>query len=91
MAADFSVRLGLLRKDDAVRIRALLSRAGLPVEPPCIGAARFLDLMQVDKKNIYGKVRLVLLQGIGQSIVTDDFPPDALAAFLCEVVHESAS
>ena len=50
MAAEMSQRLGNLDASVVARLRALLQRAGLPVEPPRIGAARAFDYMRVDKK-----------------------------------------
>ena len=47
--------------DDEQRVCRLVERAGLPVEPPpTLPAARFLELMAVDKKVIDGSLRLVL-------------------------------
>jgi 3-dehydroquinate synthase len=79
MAADLSRRLGWLTDRDARRIVDLIRRAGLPVSPPsAIDGERFLQLMAVDKKVLDGRLRLVLLKGIGQAIVTDGFPAQAL-------------
>jgi 3-dehydroquinate synthase len=83
MAADLSRRLGWITEGDTRRILDLVARAGLPVAPPAgIGADRYLDLMAVDKKVLDGRLRLVLLKGIGEAIVTDGFPAAALRATL---------
>jgi len=83
MAADFSRRLGWLSATDHGRILALTRAAGLPTAPPPgIGAQRFLDLMAVDKKVLAGKLRLVLLEGIGKAIVTEKFNTESLRACL---------
>ncbi|WP_024297704.1 3-dehydroquinate synthase [Methylomicrobium lacus] len=67
-AADLSMRKGWLRQQDVERIIALIQRAGLPVNPPAaLGAERFLELMAVDKKNLDGKIRLILLEKIGKA------------------------
>jgi 3-dehydroquinate synthase len=78
MAADMSHRLGKLDTSVVARLRALLQRAGLPVEAPRIGAARALDFMRADKKVQAGRVRLVLLAGLGRAIVSGDYPDTAL-------------
>jgi 3-dehydroquinate synthase len=79
LAADLSRRMGWLDADAVARIEALISRCQLPSRPPAaLSAERFLELMAVDKKVLAGKLRLVLLQGIGQAIVTDSFPAEAL-------------
>jgi 3-dehydroquinate synthase len=74
MAADCSRRLGWLTQDDERRVRDLVRRAGLPVHPPGgLTPERFLDLMAVDKKVLEGRLRLVLLEGVGRAVVTDAF------------------
>jgi 3-dehydroquinate synthase len=74
MAADLSHRLGWLSAQDFERTLNLIERAKLPITPPkAITPERFLELMAVDKKVMDGKLRLVLLKKIGQSLVTDDF------------------
>ena len=82
IAADLSARLGLLDQRVVERLQQLLRRAGLPVEAPRIGAARALEYMRVDKKVQSGRVRLVLLSGLGRSIVTGDYPDAVLGATL---------
>jgi 3-dehydroquinate synthase len=83
MAGDLSRRLGWLQAADQARIVDLIERAGLPVRPPdSLGRERFLQLMAVDKKVMEQKLRLVLLQGIGHSLVTESFDLDALNATL---------
>jgi 3-dehydroquinate synthase len=44
--------------------------------------------MAVDKKVLGGKLRLVLLKGIGGALVTADFPPAVLDATLHSFVHD---
>jgi 3-dehydroquinate synthase len=82
MAADLSCRLGWIDAAAVGRIRALLERAGLPVGAPSIGAGRALELMGMDKKVLAGRIRLVLLRGVGEGVVTGDYPAEALAATL---------
>ena len=74
MAADLSRRLSWLAPDDVKRIETLLSRAQLPVRgPAAIEPERLLELMSVDKKVQAGRLRLVLLKGIGQALLTEQF------------------
>jgi len=85
MAADLSARLGWIRADDLARIRRVIAAAGLPVDPPAaLSADRFVELMAVDKKVLDGRLRLVLLRGIGEAQVADDFDPALLRATLGE-------
>jgi 3-dehydroquinate synthase len=65
--------MGLLTADDVSRVARLFKRAGLPVEAPSLGEARYLELMGHDKKVENGKLRLVLLESLGKAFVTSDF------------------
>jgi 3-dehydroquinate synthase len=86
MAADLSQRLGWLSAADLARTEKLVRRARLPVRAPAsLSPARLLELMAVDKKVLDGRMRLVLLKRIGESVVTDDYPRPALEATLAAV------
>jgi 3-dehydroquinate synthase len=79
MASDMSRRLGWLGGNEQSRINHVLAAAGLPTEPPAdLGIDAFLSLMSVDKKVLDGRIRLVLLQGIGGAVIADDFPLQTL-------------
>ncbi len=83
LAAQFSARLGWLDEIAVSRIIALLENAALPTAMPKeLTGAKMLELMQVDKKVMDGKIRLVLMQGLGKSIVTDQFNMRELEDFL---------
>ena len=70
MAADLSVRLGYLDSVDRDRIIALVRAAGLPAVAPDLGVDRWLELMEVDKKNEDGQKRFILLKPVGQAVIT---------------------
>lgn len=73
MAADLSVRMGMISADERQRVDALITRAGLPERPPAgMTPEDFMDLMAVDKKNVDGVLRLVLLRSLGEALVTGD-------------------
>jgi len=78
MAARFSARLGWLDEADIRRTEKLLERCGLPVNPPDLDSSEFLAAMSLDKKVLGGQIRLVLLQSIGDAVVTADYPDDLL-------------
>jgi 3-dehydroquinate synthase len=78
LGADLSRRLGFIAGDDVRRIIALLRCAGLPTAPPEIAPERLLELMGVDKKAEGGKLRFVLLDGIGAASVRADLPEGPL-------------
>jgi 3-dehydroquinate synthase len=72
MATELSRLLGWLDAGDVARAEALFARAALPVSGPAMGADRYLELMQHDKKVQNGRLRLVLLRRIGQAVVSED-------------------
>ncbi len=83
MAADLSHRLGHVDASACDRLRALVSRAGLPVAPPAdLAPARLRELMGVDKKVRAGRIRLILLESLGTAAIVGDAPEDALQATL---------
>ena len=67
MAAELSVRAGLIGRPEAARVKALLAAAGLPVAGPAIPPERLMELMAGDKKAAQGKVRFVLLESVGRA------------------------
>jgi len=72
IAAELSVRTGTLPRQEADRVKALLARAGLPVQAPGLAVDRYLELMQVDKKNAGGRARFVLLEALGRAVLRGD-------------------
>ncbi|MBI2769551.1 MAG: 3-dehydroquinate synthase [Burkholderiales bacterium] len=82
MAAQLSLRLGLVDAPFADRLTALLRKARLPVVGPRLGAQRYLELMRVDKKAEAGEIKFVVLDGPGKAIVRG--APDALVREVIE-------
>ena len=81
MAAQLSARLGWLSANDVNRFLDLLARAQLPLKAPRLGAEKYFDLMGHDKKNVGGRLRLILLKRIGEAVTTSDVQrADVLAA-----------
>lgn len=65
LAADLCQRLGRLQPAEVALLTQAVKAARLPVVPPRLGAARWLDLMAVDKKASGGAIQYVLLKGLG--------------------------
>ena len=83
MAARCSADMGWLSETEYHRTIALLTAAGLPTGRPVeLDAARLRDLMASDKKVSQGRVRLVLLRGIGTARLTAEYPESTLRAGL---------
>ncbi|TKI05005.1 3-dehydroquinate synthase [Martelella alba] len=81
MAAHTARRLEQFSDADVKRVKALLARAGLPVNGPAEMAAEdYLPHMLRDKKVVAGRLRLVLPTALGQSEVRAGVPDDMVLA-----------
>src|SRR5471032_2173106 len=86
MAADLSQRMGLVDLATVARVRALVAAAGLPVAAPNLGTERWLELMEVDKKNEGGAIKFILLKPLGSPSITNA-PQELLLATLAACVQ----
>jgi 3-dehydroquinate synthase len=82
LAARLSERVLSLPRADTTRLAELLRRLDVPVAPPPLALARWLELMQRDKKVQDGRLRLILLEALGRAQVVGDVPPADLEAVL---------
>ena len=73
MAADLSQRMGWISAEDLARTKNIIQRANLPIVCPQIPLDEFLAYMSHDKKVLNGQLRLVLMQAVGQAIITKTF------------------
>ena len=73
MAADLSQRMGWISSEDLTRTKNIIQRANLPIVCPQIPLDDFLAYMAHDKKVLNGQLRLVLMQAVGQAIITKTF------------------
>ncbi|MBN3727632.1 3-dehydroquinate synthase [Burkholderia sp. Ac-20379] len=83
MAADLSVRLGRLDDASRQRLNRVIAAARLPVRAPDLGAARYVEMMQVDKKAEAGAIKFIVLDRLGAASITaapDDLVQATLAA-----------
>lgn len=94
MAADLSLRQGMISEQDRARAIHIIERANLPSRAPAdMTPDDFLRLMAVDKKNVDGSLRLVLLRALGDAVVTDEVDTlmlDATLRAFC-AAHEGAN
>lgn len=83
MAADMSLRLNNISKEDYARIERLIRLARLPiVVPSSMTEQTFMELMSHDKKVEAGVIKLILLEKIGKAIISNDYPAGTLSATL---------
>ncbi|HEX8480092.1 MAG TPA: 3-dehydroquinate synthase, partial [Telluria sp.] len=81
MAADLSQRAGLVDATTVERMRKLVAAAGLPTEAPDLGTERWLELMEVDKKNEGGAIKFILMKPLGSPSI-QGVPHELLLATL---------
>ena len=91
LALQLSSRLGLCSQEEpgrlATHLRALGMKADLADIPGDLpGAEGLLALMAQDKKVVDGRLRFILVHGIGQALVADDVPGDAVRRLLDEAL-----
>jgi 3-dehydroquinate synthase len=78
MAARMSRESGYLTSEDLDRVTRLIARAGLPTHVPGVKPEVALEHMRIDKKVQAGRIRLVLMRGIGSAFVTGEYSETAL-------------
>ncbi len=86
-AAAISVRMGLLAPEVKDRQRRILERFGLPTHADGLDRQRLLAAVALDKKVQGKKVRWVLLEDVGRTVIRDDVPPEIVEAALDEVLR----
>jgi len=73
--ARISNKLGMLDKNDVIRLRSLIGRADLPTEIPKLEVEKIIQAMKHDKKILRGKLRFALPKSIGNVFITDEVSP----------------
>ncbi len=80
VAIRLSVMMGWLQEKSVDELIALLHYFELPVKvPSSMSVQTFLELMAIDKKAEEGKIKLVLLEKLGQAIVTSTVPVEKIS------------
>jgi 3-dehydroquinate synthase len=77
-----AAQLSALDTQDLDRLCSLIDAAGLPVNPPAIGAPAMLTAMGMDKKVMQKQLRFVLLRRLGEAVVTTDYDESRLQRVL---------
>ena len=78
LAARMSLAQGWISETEFDRVKNLIFQANLPIEKPNIDYENFIGAMKLDKKNKNKDIYLVLQQGIGKAIVTNEYSMSAL-------------
>jgi len=83
LAAQLATRMGLAAASDAARLQRLLATCGLPTALPAgLDTDALLATMRLDKKNLSGRLRLILWRGIGAAEIVADVDAAAIRAVL---------
>ncbi|AXI83116.1 3-dehydroquinate synthase [Xylella taiwanensis] len=83
LAARLSTALGLAPAQDTETLKSLLDAYGLPTALPSgLTPEALLGRMHLDKKNIAGRLRLVLWRGIGRAEAVSDVDATAVRQIL---------
>lgn len=83
LASKLSVAMNLLEASELRRIEKILTDFDLPlIAPEDMGFEQFIKHMRRDKKNIGGKLRLIIPNAIGTSVMRDDIHEDMLQQIL---------
>ncbi|MGH8171907.1 MAG: 3-dehydroquinate synthase, partial [Rhodanobacteraceae bacterium] len=83
LAARLSAALGRAPAADTARVATLLDRLGLPTTlPPGSDPDALLARMRLDKKNLSGRLRLILWQGVGRAEIVPDVDAAAIRGVL---------
>jgi 3-dehydroquinate synthase len=84
-ASRLAERRGLVGPEVTLRQVRLLEQFGLPVAPCAWPVEDLLAVMRSDKKNVAGRLRLVLPRRLGQVDLFDDVPEEEVRQLLCEM------
>jgi 3-dehydroquinate synthase len=77
--------MGLIDEDTVERVRKLIAAAGLPTRAPDLGVAKWLEAMEVDKKNEGGAIKFILMNPLGAPKISNA-PQELLLATLAACV-----
>ncbi len=85
-AANLSCRLGYCSNDLEQEIGTVLDSAGLPVRiPAAVDSDKITEAIRRDKKRTKGKLKFILMRGIGDVFIAEDIPKDAVTATLKDI------
>jgi 3-dehydroquinate synthetase len=80
-ATDLSRRMGLCDPALLDRVKGLLQSLGLPIALKA-NIAGIRDTLLLDKKAVAGRLRFILVEGLGQVSIRDDVPSQLVEAII---------
>ena len=88
-AAKISNRMGILDKNELLRLKSLIERAGLPTKIPNLKVKEIIQAIKHDKKILRGKIRFILLKSLGSVFITDEVSPSLVEQILVDWNEET--
>ncbi|MGV6850751.1 MAG: 3-dehydroquinate synthase [bacterium] len=83
LAAKYSEQAGIAMSSFSARGQQLMQKLGLQTElPDDLDVHNLVNLMQLDKKVINGRLRLVVMKNLGEAVVQDDADPELIAKYM---------
>ena len=83
-AARISNKLDILDKNEVIRLKGVIARAGLPTEIPRLQLKRLIQAIKHDKKILQGKIRFILPKSIGNVFITEEVSTSIIEQTLVE-------
>ncbi len=81
-AGRISNKLGMLDRNELVRLKGVIERADLPTEIPDLEVEKIIQAIKHDKKILRGKVRFILPRSIGDVFITNEVSPSLIEQVL---------
>jgi 3-dehydroquinate synthase len=81
-AGRISNKLNIFSKDEQIRLKQLIQRAGMSTEIPDLNVEEITRAMEHDKKILEGKIRFVLPKSIGNVFISDEVTPSLVEQVL---------
>lgn len=88
-AIHLSAKLSLCHDSLIKRQDQLCRRAHLPTDLPPLSIDQFMKTIRGDKKSVYGKINLILLERIGKAVKVCDVNPIQIKEMLCHKMGSS--
>ncbi|GAJ20924.1 unnamed protein product, partial [marine sediment metagenome] len=87
--ARISNQMGILDKNELIRLKGVVEKADLPTEMPNLKVEEIIQVMKHDKKVQQDKIRFVLLKSIGSVFITDEVSPSLVEEVLISSNEET--
>ncbi len=82
MANEVSVKLGIMTKDEALRVKNLLEKYDIPTTYKIKDVEDFYEHFFLDKKSLDNKIKFILPIGIGDCKITDEVSKEDVVSVL---------